>query len=261
MQAIQSILASWDGLIWLLVLLAPLLLIQRGMHFELQAIFLLITRSTKAAIGIFSLLFLPGVLLHEVSHFLMAKLLRVRTARFSLLPTVLPDGKLQMGFVETEQTDFIRDALIGIAPLISGGVLVAYLGLIQLALAPLGDAFAKSNWGGIWDVLRQVPNQPDFWIWFYLTFTFSTTMLPSESDRRAWLPLALGVVLLVGAAALAGGGPWLLENLAPLLNNALRGIALVFGISLGIHVLLWIPLRLLRELLARLTHTSLRTAK
>jgi hypothetical protein len=240
------------------VLLGPLLLMQRGLHFELQAIFLLITRSEAAAIGIFSLLFLPGVLLHELSHFLMAKLLGVRTARFSLLPTVMPDGKLQMGFVETAQTDFVRDALIGIAPLLSGGALVAYLGLVQLALAPLGSTFIQSNWGGLWEALRQVPNQPDFWIWFYLTFTFSTTMLPSESDRRAWLPLALVVVLLIGAAALAGAGPWLLDNLAPLLNNGLRGVALVFGISLGIHVLLWIPLRVLRELIARLTHSSLR---
>lgn len=254
----QPILGSWDGLIWLVLLLAPLLLMQRGLHFELQAIFLLITRSEGAAIGIFALLFLPGVLLHELSHFLMAKLLGVRTARFSLLPTVLPDGKLQMGFVETAQTDIIRDALIGIAPLLSGGALVAFLGLVELALAPLGSAFTESNWTGIWEILRQVPNQPDFWIWFYLTFTFSTTMLPSESDRRAWLPLALWVVLLIGAAALAGAGPWLLENLAPLLNNGLRAVALVFGISLGIHLLLWLPLRLLRALIAQLTHTNLR---
>jgi hypothetical protein len=250
---------SWDGIIWLVALLAPLLLMQRGLHFELQAIFLLITRSENAAIGIFSLLFLPGVLLHELSHFLMAKLLGVRTARFSLLPTVLPNGKLQMGFVETAQTDLLRDAMIGSAPLLSGGALVAYLGLVQLALAPLGSAFTQSDWPGIWEVLRQVPNQPDFWLWFYLTFTISTTMLPSESDRRAWLPLALWVLLLVGAAALAGAGPWLLENLAPFLNEGLRAVALVFGISLGIHVLLWIPLRLLRELIARLTHTNLRT--
>ena len=69
---------SWDGLIWLLALLAPALFLQRRLHFELQAIFLLITRHENAAIGMFSLLFLPGVLLHELSHFLMARLLGVR---------------------------------------------------------------------------------------------------------------------------------------------------------------------------------------
>jgi len=258
METLWLALGAWDGLLWLAGLLLPLLLMQRGLHFELQAIFLLITRSQTAAIGIFALLFLPGVLIHELSHFLMAKLLRVRTAGFSLIPAVLPDGKLRMGFVETEQTDIVRDALIGVAPLLSGGALVAFLGLVQLGLAGLGSVFATGSEQAIWQALRQLPDQPDFWIWFYLTFTFSTTMLPSASDRRAWLPLALWVVLLVGAAALAGAGPWLLEHLAPPLNAGLRAVALVFAISLGIHLLLWVPLRLLRELIARLTHTSLR---
>ena len=250
---------SWDGLIWLLALLAPALFLQRRLHFELQAIFLLITRHENAAIGMFSLLFLPGVLLHELSHFLMARLLGVRTARFSLLPTILPGGKLQLGFVETAQTDILRDALIGLAPLLSGSALVAYLGLVQLNLASLGSAFSQNQWNALWDALRQIPSLPDFWIWFYLTFVIGTTMLPSESDRRAWLPLGVWALVLIALVAVAGAGPWLLENAAPALNTGLRTLAVVFGISLGIHILLWLPLRLLREALARLTHTSLRS--
>ena len=226
----QAFLASWDGLIWLMVLIGPVLIIQRGLHFEVQAIFLLIFRNENASIGLFSLLFLPGVLLHELSHFLMAKLLGVRTARFSLIPIVLPGGKLQLGFVETEQTDFLRDAFIGVAPLVSGGAVVAYLALVQLALAPLGAVFSTGDWNAAWEILRAVPSQPDFWVWFYLAFAVASTMLPSESDRRGWLPLALGVTLLVVTAVLAGAGPWMLENLAPLFNDALRAVALIFGI-------------------------------
>ena len=51
--------------------------------------------------GIFSILFLPGVFLHEFSHFVMAKILRVRTGKFSIFPQSLPDGRLQLGYVET----------------------------------------------------------------------------------------------------------------------------------------------------------------
>jgi hypothetical protein len=251
--------SAWDGLVWLLILIAPVVLVQRRLHFELQAIFLLILRSEGAAIGVFSLLFLPGVLLHETSHFLMAKLLGVRTARFSLLPEVLSDGKLQLGFVETEQIEFVRDALIGLAPLLTGGALVAYLGLVQLGLAPLGAAFGASDWTAFWTSLRHIPQQPDFWLWFYLTFACGTTMLPSDSDRRAWLPLGLALFLLLGIAALAGAGPWLLENLAPGLNQGLRAVASVLGINLGVHLVLWGPLRLLRELISQVTHTKLRS--
>jgi hypothetical protein len=243
----------WDGLIALIGLIVPLLLAQRALHFELQAVLLVLTRSESATISIFSLLFLPGVLLHELSHYIMARLLGVRAVRLSLLPEVLPDGKLQLGFVETERTGLLRDALIGLAPLLTGGLVLAYLGLIRLALAsPAADA-ARGDWVAFQAALLQVPQQPDFWLWLYLAFAVATTMLPSESDRRAWLPLLLWITLLGGAAVLAGAGPWMLTYLAPALNEALRSAALIFGISLGLHFALWVPFRLLRELVMRVT--------
>ncbi|MBP1701841.1 MAG: putative rane protein, partial [Chloroflexi bacterium] len=86
---------------WLLVILAPLLLFQRYLHRELQAVLLILTRRADLTIMLFSLIFLPGVVLHEASHWLMAKLLRVPTGRFSILPRPMGNGRLQMGFVET----------------------------------------------------------------------------------------------------------------------------------------------------------------
>jgi hypothetical protein len=104
-----------------------------------------------------------------------------------------------------------------------------------------------------------LPEQPDFWLWFYLAFAVSTTMLPSASDRRAWLPVSLVVLVLLLLVVVAGGGPWMLENVAPWLNRGLRALAAVFGISLAIHVILWLPSRLLREVISRLTHTTIRS--
>ena len=56
-------LSSLDGLWWLLLMLGPLLLIQPRLHLEIQAVFLLLTRRPALSIGLFSLLFFPGVLL------------------------------------------------------------------------------------------------------------------------------------------------------------------------------------------------------
>jgi hypothetical protein len=97
-----------------------------------------------------------------------------------------------------------------------------------------------------------LPSQADFWLWFYLTFCISSTMLPSASDRRAWLPILLVTLLLVGLALLIGAGPWLLENLAPWFDRAVRTLATIFGISLSLHLVLLLPFRLLRGILARL---------
>jgi hypothetical protein len=62
-----------DGLWWLLLLLGPLLLLQRRLHLETQAVFLLLTRRGDLALVLYSMLFFPGVLLHEASHYLMAR--------------------------------------------------------------------------------------------------------------------------------------------------------------------------------------------
>jgi hypothetical protein len=240
-----------DGLVWLVVCLAPFLVVQRWLHRDIQAVFLLITRRPELTIGLFSLIFFPGVLLHEASHFLMAKLLGVRTGRFSVLPKVQPGGELQLGFVETAQADFLRDALIGMAPLLSGGAAIAYLGISRLGLASLGVLVSQAQWPQFWQALVQLPDLPDFWMWFYLAFTISSTMLPSASDRRAWLPLALVLAALAGIAILAGAGPWLLENLAPWVNQLLLTLATIFGISLILHLFLAVPTGLLANALSR----------
>ena len=240
-----------DGLVWLVICLAPFLLVQRWLHREIQTVFLLLTRRPELTNGLFSLLFFPGVLVHETSHFLMAKLLRVPTGRFSVFPKAQPDGQLQLGFVETAKTDFMRDALIGIAPLLSGGAVIVYLGISLLGMVPLGNFAAHAQWAQFWQALVQLPDLPDFWLWFYLAFTISSTMLPSASDRRAWLPLTLVLVGLAGIAILAGAGPRMLSHLAPQLNQLLLTLSTIFGISLVLHLILAAPIGLLAHSLSR----------
>ena len=215
--------------------------------------FLLITRRVEIALVMFSLLFFPGVLLHELSHYLMARLLRVRTGRFSLIPRRMGDGRLQMGFVETAQTDILRDALIGSAPLITGGVFVAYVGVMRLELLSLWNALVQGNLLTAADRIAVIYALPDFWMWFYLIVAVSSSMLPSPSDRRAWLPLVLVIALVIGLALLFGAGPWMSVHLLPPLNEALRSVAVVFGISGAVHLIVLAPTWMLRKSISRIT--------
>jgi len=242
--------ATLTSLLWLVLSLGPLLVLQRWLHREVQTIFLLLTRRSDLSIALFAVLFFPGVLLHEGSHFLAAKLLRVRTGRFSIFPRPLPGGRLQMGYVETAASDWVRDTLIGAAPLITGGLFVAYAGLRRLGLLEVWQAYSAGGWEAALAVVPQITAQSDFWLWFYLTLVVSSTMLPSASDRRAWLPLGLVILALLGASLLAGAGPWLEQNVAPLLSTLFLSVAVVFGISAGMHLLFVLPLWILRSLLA-----------
>jgi hypothetical protein len=248
-----NLITAFDGLFWLLVSLVVFVFLQRSLHREIQAFFLILTRSPGVTQVIFALVFFPGVLLHELSHFLSAKILGVQTGKFSLIPRAQPNGKLRLGYVETASGGFIRDALIGVAPLVTGSLFVAYVAIYQMTILPLWDVARSANWNAFWIMLGSVPGSPDFWLWFYLTFTISSTMLPSQSDRHAWLPLGLSIAGLAAVAILAGAGAWMLENLATPFNQFLRALAMIFGLSGVLHILLILPFWLLHLILARFT--------
>lgn len=255
-------LAGFDGLWWLLLLLGPLFLLQRKLHYELQGLLLILTRRADISLILFSVLFLPGVVLHEGSHYLMARLLGVRTGRISLLPQAVRGGKLRLGYVETASVDFVRDALIGAAPLLVGGLVTAYIGIVRLGLLPLGRDLLGGQPGLFFQALALLPAQTDFWLWFYLVFVTSSMMMPSAADRRAWLPVLLSAAALAGLALstlalVAGGGPWLAETFVPALNQALRGAAAVVAISAAVHAVVLAPLWVGRLLLTRVTGMDL----
>ncbi|HUF38361.1 MAG TPA: hypothetical protein VMN57_07550 [Anaerolineales bacterium] len=241
------------SLFWLLATLLPLLFLQRRLHREIVSVFFLLTRQLNAALAIFSIIFFPGVLLHELSHWVMARVLGVRTGKVSLIPERTAEGALRMGFVETQRSDLLRETMIGAAPLLAGGVFVGFAGFARLGLdrvwADVVTPGGLTPAGG----LAAVYDSPDFWLWFYLIFVVSSMMLPSESDRRAWLPVAGfgGILLLV--ALVAGAGDWMAAHLAPSIDRAISAAAIVFVISSLVHLLLLVPTLMLRRVLNRVT--------
>jgi hypothetical protein len=244
---------QFDGLFWFILMLIPLIFIQRFLHREIQAVMLIITRNPQLTIGLFSVLFFPGVALHELSHFLVAKLLFVPTGSFSLVPQTLKDGRLQLGYVETQQTDVARDSLIGAAPLFAGGLFVAYAAIYHLHLLPLWDVLRNGQFDLFWLGITLLPQVKDFYVWLYLTFAVSSTMIPSISDRYAWTTLGLVIGILLGLALLAGAGPWMLAYLAPSLNNFLTSAATVFALSVIVHAIMVPLFMLIHRLLTRMT--------
>jgi hypothetical protein len=246
-------LTSLDGLFWLSLALAALVFLQRKMHREIQTVFLILTRHPGITVGVFALIFIPGVFLHELSHFVMAKLLRVRTGKFSLIPSPLPDGRLRMGYVETERSDFVRDSLVGAAPILFGTLFLAWVAVEKFQLIILWDALRLTRWDAFANSLAMLPSLPDFWVWFYLAFTVSSTMMPSDSDRQAWTPPLVVIAIFLVLLLVAGAGPWMLTHLAPPLNEFFRGTALVLSVSVIIHLLLIVPFLFLHRLLTRLT--------
>lgn len=194
--------SGWSILFWLIISFALLYPLNRWITTHIQGVAFLLTGNRQVALWLFWTLFLPGTLLHEVSHWLTATLLGVKTRGFSLWPTVKDKGQLQMGAVQIEVGDPFRHSLIGLAPLIFGSLAVLWIGQGWLELERVGSALGSGDLPRIWQAVLETLAVPDVWLWLYLIFAISNAMLPSASDRESWwsvtLYLTLALLLLIG---------------------------------------------------------------
>ncbi len=177
-----------EAVLWLVVVLAVLWLLNIVLAQHIQGLILLLGGSARVAVAVYDVLVLPGVVLHELSHTLMAWLLGVRVLRVRLFQfRRLHDPR--QGEVVVAQADPLRMSMIGAAPLVGGGVILALLQPLMLAL--LGDQFSLAALG---DVLQT----PRALAVLYLVVAVTNTMFPSAADRQAWRVVLVGT-LLVGA--------------------------------------------------------------
>ncbi len=230
--------ADW---LWLVAVIPLLVVLEQWIHRHLQGIWLLLVRDPDVASVLYAVVMLPGVALHEFSHWLMATLLLARTGRFSIIPERQPDGRLRLGFVETEKTDLLREALIGAAPVLFGSAIVTAMSYGLLGVGPVVEALAAGDLLAALAGLRAMAQAPDFWLWMYLIFTISNSMLPSASDRRTWLPVATLAVMALVALAYFGFSVIVWQALTGPVQAAIRALALAFTLTIGLN-LFFVPL-------------------
>ena len=215
--------SGWATLFWIIITFLLLYPLNRWISTHVQGVAFLLTGSKQAATWLFWVLFLPGTFLHELSHWLTAILLGVRTGQFSLWPKTKRKGELQMGAVQVEVSDPFRHSLIGLAPLIFGSIAVLLIGR-WLNVDTVAIAFATGNLEIMWQAVIITLSLPDIWLWLYLIFAVSNAMLPSASDRESWwsvvLYLCLGLILVI----------WL--DVTPALSSDLQGFGLAVLTSL-----------------------------
>lgn len=185
---------------WVAVTLPVLLVLQRWIHRHLRGVALLVTGRANWSILVYAIVLLPGVFLHELSHWLTANLLGVRTSTFSLIPKAKPDGSIQLGYVEYykgRNLGPLRESLIGGAPLIFGTIAILLMGFRIFGVTDLAVAIQSGQIDNLTKALGDVFTAPDFLVWLYLLFAVSNAMMPSKSDRRAW-PAFLGLLGVAG---------------------------------------------------------------
>ncbi|MDJ0755665.1 MAG: hypothetical protein QNJ45_19220 [Ardenticatenaceae bacterium] len=195
----QTLYDTLTPIFWAAFAFPVVLFMQRWINRHLQGVTLLLTGRANWSIIIYAVIMFPGVLLHELSHWITANLLGVRTGRFSLLPKLQDDGSLRLGYVEyykSPDVGPVRETLIGGAPLIFGTSTVLIIGLLVFDATSVLNILQDGTPDSLSVALNQIFSTNDFWLWLYLLFAISNAMMPSPSDRRAWpaFLIIMGVV-------------------------------------------------------------------
>jgi hypothetical protein len=241
------------SLLLFLLAFGALLTLERFVHRRLQEFWLVLTGHSEAATLFYSLVLLPGVALHEVSHALMAILLGVKVRKLSLRPERQKGGVIRLGYVEVLRSDTVRTSLIGAAPLFAGAAALIFIGLQVFDLQAMQDALSTGNTNGVIDSIKAITVATDAWIWIYLVFAIANSMMPSTSDTQAWPPV-IGFLAVVGALALLLGGTDLLRTISPLAQYVLRWLTAAFIVTLVIDVGVIAVLSAINPLLMRATN-------
>lgn len=227
---------TWLPVGWLLASLGLLVLVNRWFHSHLWNVAYLLSRDEVVADFVHFAVLLPGVVLHEASHWVTARLLGLQVGRLELWPKAEEDG-LRLGSVRVQQADPLRGSLVGIAPLVAGSVVLLLVGRYAFGLEAFLEALARGDAEALWAAAREAAGARDLWLWAYLTFAVANAMLPSPADRQAWRPLLLYAALLAGAYFLLGGSlPAVPASAWQALARGLAHLAGAFNLALAVDL-------------------------
>lgn len=223
----------------LFLILFLLFLLSRKITANLYVLVYLLIRSKRLALGILSLVLLPGTTIHEISHFLLATLVRVKTGKLTIIPEIGEKGEVRAGKLEIEKADPFRHALIGLAPIFIGLLIIYYIGV-----------FFFSNI----QLITHNP-QPITILGIYLLFATSTTMFSSKKDIES-LVIVLPIIFLIFAVLYyLGLRIFLEENSILFLSRILQQLNkyLLFSavFNFAVYLLIVSLINLLEKLLRR----------
>ena len=236
------------SILFFLIVFALTILLQQWLHRHIQGFALALTGNPGCAIRLLFYLLLPGILLHEGSHYIVAKLLLVRTNGISIGIGNTRKKQVSLGSVNIQRTDPIRESLVGVAPFVVG----------------LTAIWLIAGWGfGVWPnsgltLAEMVQRVRDYaydwltWLDLYLIFAVSTAMIPSESDREPWGPVITIFGVGVAILFLLGWTPRVPQDLVTLARQLLDALTFALGITVVVNgavaIVLWILERTVERL-------------
>lgn len=202
----------------LVVLIIILAVLRQRLVYEISGTSLLLFGATRPGIIFYSIIFLPGTIIHELSHWLVAEILQVKTGAITIFPDFSEVGESQrLGSVATAKSDPFRGFLIGVAPFITGIGILLVLGRLLMM-----------GWGIFpWWSLALI---------IYGIIVIGNSMIISKEDRRTWpfIILFLTLVLIV----IYRVQPSISPSIYLLASDIFTKLNIVLGVTAGVNLVM-----------------------
>jgi len=217
----------------------------------------LVTKDLRSTTLIYYLIFLPGVVLHELTLWLTAGILNVRADRAFAWPEPQSMAELKLNFVRISgRASPLKLAVIHTMPLIVGVGIIYYIA--NAVLNVTGFISLMEDGTVSFDAaLARLVNTPDFFLWLYLIFVIGFTMWPDVKMLKGWRIvglIALGIVIFLYALGI--GDTVLTNGLALPLNQGLNILSAAIGVLIVIQLLLTGLLGVIEAAIERITGDS-----
>lgn len=201
-----------------ILLIVALSVLRTRLVYEISGTSLLIFGSTKPGLILYSTLFLPGTIIHELSHWLVAELLQVKTGTITIFPDLSEIGETQrLGSVATAKSDPFRGFLIGLAPLITGIGILLILGNLLFI-----------GWNDfLWWQLGLI---------VYGIIVVGNSMIISKEDRRTWPVIIVFTLLII--IVLYRLRTTLSPHLYLVTANILSKLNIVLGVTTAVNLVM-----------------------
>lgn len=188
---------------------------------------------------IWSLIFLPGTIIHEMSHLFAAAVTGTKIGKVEIFPE-LPRGgigaefdqrkrSVHLGYVQTQELGLFRGFLVGTAPLFIGLGLLVW---ISSTLKVTGFRFhPPAGEAGVPDLLK-----------LYLFFTMANSLFPSWVDIKHALPLII-LGAIAGISLYFSGVNMALTPDSPVLiaiSSLSKALTLSVVINFSILLIVWL---------------------
>ena len=179
----------------------------------------------RISVWVIALTFLPGTVLHELSHFLMASVLRVPTGHISIFPTIEKNGEVKAGHIVVATSDPFRLSLIGLSPMFVGLVVVYLIGV-----------FLIGDWG--WRTI----------IGIAALFQTTSSMFSSKRDLKSFVIVLPILLLLLLAGHLSGLSIEANQRFIDSVSSYLAKLNIYLSIAAAIDLLVYLCLSLGKKL-------------